>query len=379
MKTVLIYKTELLPMSETFIQAQAGALRKYRPRFAGLQRAPRSLPLPDDTILAVNGRHSISRAKLHLYRLSGIAPHFLKQIRDTAAVLIHSHFATESVTALPVAKTLKAPLIVTLHGADITVTDSMLKRTLGGRVYLRRKVELWRRTSVFICVSEFIKRKALEAGFPEHKLRVHYIGIDRSRFLPSTKERNPESIVFVGRLTEKKGCRYLLQAMALVQRERPSAELTIIGAGHLRSSLEAQARELQVRCTFLGEQPADAVRAALDSARVFCVPSVTAQDGDSEGLGMVFAESQAMGVPVVSFRHGGIPEVVRDGETGLLAPEANYVQLAENLLTYLKDERFWRESSERGKNWIQQRFDIATQTAELEGIYDQVVQDFARR
>jgi colanic acid/amylovoran biosynthesis glycosyltransferase len=378
MKTVLIYKTELLHLSETFIQAQAGHLKAFRPQFAGLQRAAKSLTLPGDVIFATSGNRQVSRLRSQLYRLFSIAPGFMSRLQATNPSLIHSHFATESVTALPIAERLNIPLIVTLHGADITVHDSALGG-LGGRLYVRRREQLWRRTSLFICVSEFIKRKAMERGFPAEKLRVHYIGIDRSLFLPSTRQRKNDTVLFVGRLTEKKGCEYLLRAMALVQKKRPEAELTIMGDGPLRQSLEGLAKDLGIGCKFLGGQPSHVVRDCLESTRVFCVPSVTAANGDSEGLGMVFAEAQAMGVPVVSFAHGGIPEVVQNGSTGLLAPECDHVKLADSILRYLTDDTFWQESAVRGMDWIKKRFDIDTQTTELEEIYAQVISNFSPR
>jgi len=379
MKTVLIYKTELLPISETFIPAQAGALKRFRPRFAGLYAASKSLVLPSDTILAVKDTSLLSSFQVQLYRIFGIAPDFFRKVQMTGPSLIHSHFATDSVTALPLAKRLKLPLIVTLHGADVTIRDSVVGSSPGGRLYLHRRKLLWSRASLFICISEFIKRQAIELGFPKEKLRVHYIGIDRSRFLPTPGQPRGDSILFVGRLTEKKGCQYLLQAMALVQKKRPGAQVTIVGDGPLRPSLHSLAEDLRVNCTFLGGQPSSVVKQLLESTRVFCVPSVTAENGDSEGLGMVFAEAQSMGVPVVSFHHGGIPEIVQHQKTGLLAPEFDFTKLADNILTYLTDDAFWKLASAVGPDWIERRFNIVKQTQELEDIYSEVLADFDAR
>jgi colanic acid/amylovoran biosynthesis glycosyltransferase len=103
------------------------------------------------------------------------------------------------------------------------------------------------------------------------------------------------------------------------------------------------------------------------------VPSVTAANGDSEGFGMVFAEALAMGTPVVSFRHGGIPEAVRDRVTGLLAPEGDAEALAANLLRLLRDDKLWEELSENGVRWVNKYFDIEKQTAKLEDIYTDVI------
>jgi glycosyltransferase involved in cell wall biosynthesis len=149
--------------------------------------------------------------------------------------------------------------------------------------------------------------------------------------------------------------------------------LVIIGDGPLRGELERIATELKVSAEFLGVQGPDAVRGWMQRAWVLCNPSVTAANGDTEGLGMVFAEAQATGLPVVSTLHGGIPEVVRDGETGLLARERCAEELASHLERMLMDRAFWQACSERGKRWIREQFDIRRCTAGLEEVYDDAV------
>jgi colanic acid/amylovoran biosynthesis glycosyltransferase len=234
-----------------------------------------------------------------------------------------------------------------------------------------RYEQLWKQASLFICVSDFIKTKALEAGFPEEKLLKLFIGANRDVFQPVATERDPNLVVFVARLVEKKGCAYLLQAMSQLQKSHPNAKVIVIGDGPLRGSLEGLAQQLNVSCEFLGSQPSSVVREWVSRARVFCVPSVTAANGDSEGLGMVFAEAQAMGTPVVTFRHGGIPEIVLHEKTGLLAEEADANGLAASLLRLLEDDTLWSRFSETGVAMIGERFDIRRQTSELEKLYTQ--------
>jgi glycosyltransferase involved in cell wall biosynthesis len=96
----------------------------------------------------------------------------------------------------------------------------------------------------------------------------------------------------------------------------------------------------------------------------------------SEAFGNVFTEAQCMGVPVVSFRHGGIPETTQEGVTGLLAPERDFELLAHHLTRYLSDDSFWADSRAEGMKWIRRQFDVRTQTEKLEAIYDRVVQNF---
>ena len=221
-------------------------------------------------------------------------------------------------------------------------------------------------------------KKLSRAGFPEDKLRILYTGMNPGAFTPSlpASEKDPNLVLYAGRLVEYKGCDYLLRAMKLVQQQRPQARLVVIGDGPFRPLLERLNGELGVGATFLGEHPQQTIRTWLERSRVFCVPSVRVKGGMSEAFGNVFSEAQSMGVPVVSFRQGGVPETMIDGITGLLAPERDVESLAAHLRRYLEEDAFWAQSREEGMRWVRQQFDVRTQTAKLELIYDSVIQHF---
>jgi colanic acid/amylovoran biosynthesis glycosyltransferase len=373
MNRVLIFRNELLPRSETFIRAQALALRGFEPHFAGTHPALNSLELPTEPVFVSSLNSLAGKVRRRLFWRAAVAPGYYRRLQKIEAALVHAHFAVDGAAALRVSRHLKVLMIVTLHGYDVTSSDAALRRSEEGRLYLHRRKELWERTSLFLCVSEFIRCEALKKGFPENKLRVHYTGIDLSVFERQVGERDPNLIVFTGRLVEKKGCRFLLDALEVVRKKHPAVRLVIIGAGPLDGTLRSRAVTEGLPCEFLGVQPPDVVRRYLAKARVFCVPSVTAANGDSEGLGMVFAEAQAMGTPVASFRHGGIPEIVIDGVTGLLALEGSVAGLAANLLRLLREDDLWQELSDNGVKSMREFFDIQVQTAELERIYTDVI------
>ncbi len=366
---VLVYRNELLRPSETFIAAQASSLTRFAPVYVGLVSARNSLDIQEDAVFLSRNR-SLPRRLVRLpYQVLGIAPRFHRAVARKRARLLHAHFAVDGAFTLALLKHLDIPSLVTLHWYDVTVRKETLGRTLEGSLYLHRRRNLWRTTKLFLCVSEFIRNKAIQAGFPEDKLLVHYIGIDRNRFSGASETRQP-LVLFVGRLVEKKGCAHLLRAMKIVQAEMPSAQLCIIGHGALFEPLRSLANELGVRCRFEGLQSNAGVRQWMEKCRVLCVPSVTAEDGDSEGLPTVIMEAHAMGVPVVGFRHAGIPEIVMHGLTGLLSAEGDCDSLADGLLRYLKDSSFWKKSSHAARARIADQFDLAAQTAHLEKIYD---------
>lgn len=363
MPRVLIFKETLLPPSETFILAQMQALRRFDPVLAGLERTRPSIPLPEKPVLLSDQAPFISNIRAKLYRRTGVAPFFHRAVERARPSLIHAHFASGGRSALPLARALGVPLVVTLHGSDVTVRGSHreIYRHLGEHA------------SKFLCVSKFIRERALDAGFPEEKLCVHHIGIDRRLFSPSERAGLSNNVLFVGRLVEKKGCEYLLRAMQKVQHEQPECGLTIIGDGPLRTSLEGLAQELGVLCNFRGAQPTGVVREALSSVKVFCVPSVTAANGDSEGLPTVLAEAQAMGIPVVSTTHGGIPEIIVNGVNGLLVPERDAGSLAAALVLLLGDGQRWRQFHQAALHNVELHFDLQAQTAQLESMYSETI------
>jgi glycosyltransferase involved in cell wall biosynthesis len=369
---VLIFRNEILPSSETFIRAQTQALTRYSAYFAGVHRASLSMEVSPEPLLLDTTSSILGKVQRRIYWRTKFGPRLYRGVRKIAPSLVHAHFAMDGAAALPLAAHLNVPLVVTLHGYDVSSSLQTLSRCEEGRLFIRRRDELWQRASVFLCVSEFIRGRAVAAGFPKDKLKVHYIGSDLGHFEPSGTARDRNMILFVARLVEKKGLSYLIDAMAIVREKHPDARLVCIGDGPLREQMQSQVVSKGIPCQFLGSQSPEIVKRQLAQARIFCVPSVTASTGDSEGLGMVFAEAQAMGTPVVSFHHGGIPEVVLDGRTGLLAPERDVAALACNLCQLIADDAMWERFSANGMKWVGERFCLETQTALLEKIYDQL-------
>lgn len=377
-KKVLVFAERMLPSTQTFIPLQVNALARYHPQYIGLIPADRNYALEHEPLMLTRERTGAARVRRELYRWTGVAPGFHAQARQAGASVLHGHFAEGGPAAVSLANALDLPLILHLRGGAELLPDEELHKHLFQRPYLVWRKKLWKRASLFLCVSEFIRGKALAAGFPEEKLRVHYTGMDLRRFTPvlPVAEKDSNLVLYVGRLVPYKGCNFLLEAMQRVQQRRPQARLVVIGDGTYRPELERMARDLGVNCEFLGEQKQAVIHTWLDRARVFCGPSVTLADGMSEAFGNVFSEAQAMGVPVVSFRHGGIPETMREGVTGLLATERDVETLAAHIQRYLEDDVFCASSRKEGLRWVHSRFDVNTQTALLEGLYDGVVEGY---
>lgn len=371
---LFIYRSDLLPVSETFIPAQAESLNGFRTVYVGLKRVP-GLTIPADrcVLLAEGPDKRFRRARLKMF---GPSAAVIRELKAFEPALMHAHFGPDAVQAMPIARLLGIPFVVTFHGYDATMHDDAFRRSsVSMNLYVRRRSRLGRSAARVLCVSEYIRRKVLQQGFPADKAIVHYTGIDAQRFLPDLCITRRPIVLFAGRLVEKKGCDYLIRAMALVQARVEDVELVVIGDGPLRAQLESQAHSMLTSFNFVGKCPSAEVRDWMNKASVFCTPSVVATSGDAEGFGMVFAEAQAMGLPVASFATGGIPEAVEHGVTGLLSPERDVNALARDIVALLSDKQMWFRFSAAGRERVVKHFNLARQADKLERIYHEVLQE----
>ena len=238
--------------------------------------------------------------------------------------VVHAQFATLGLTAMRHRRygTLRArALVVHVRGYDITrhVEEH------GAGVY----ADLFRHADLFVANSIHFRDRAIALGCPPEKASVIGSPIDTDLFSPppgrEPLERRPARLVAVGRLVEKKGFADAIDAAARLRAEGRDVRLDILGDGPLRADLERRAGE-GVR--LLGAASSDRILAALHCADVALAPSVTAADGDQDGPLNTLKEAMATGLPVVATRHGGIPELVEHGASGLLVPERDPQALA---------------------------------------------------
>jgi len=371
----LIYRSRLLASSETFILEQARAMRTYRAYFAGVHRI-KGLDVPADSLWVSEEGHRWKGFNKLRFKLTGPSRDELKELRLQQPKIVHAHFGPDASEALSLAEGLNIPLIATYHGYDATTFDGSLTKSRHGWLYLMRRNALRKRAAYFIAVSTFIRDKLLQQGFPADRTLIHHIGIDTNFFRSDPTVKRQPIVLFVGRLVNKKGCSLLIRAMQRVQEQVPDVQLVVVGDGHLKQQLEADSKATLKSYSFVGVRDSLEVRSWMQRATVFCVPSITAPDGDAEGFGMVFAEAQACGLPVVSFASGGIPDAVAHRETGLLAPEGNWQLLAEYLCLLLTDQRRWTEFSLGGQARVQRNFNIRIQTPILEDLYTQLIAEW---
>jgi glycosyltransferase involved in cell wall biosynthesis len=369
---VVIFRIQLLPSSETFVLTQASAMQRFEPYFVGWRRVA-GLDVPGNKSWTADDCGTWGRLRELRFRYLGPTSREIAHLKKLSPRLVYAHFALDGYAAMRLAKQLDVPIVTALHGYDVTMSDEAIGATRLGREYLRGRAKLQKKGALFVTCSSYVRSRAIELGYPEDRTIVHSIGVDVAKFTPAPIRRAEKIVLFVGRLVEKKGCSNLIEAMSEVQRLCADAELVVIGNGPLRADCEALASTRRVRCRFLGEQPAAVVQAWMARATVFCVPSVVAASGDAEGFGIVFIEAQAMGIPVVSTKSGGIPEAVEDGQTGLLVAQNDRAGLALSILRLLQDNALWRQFSIAGRKRVVEHFNLSRQTERLESLFEDIV------
>lgn len=372
---VLIYTNNILPASETFIRNPPLYFARYTPYFIGSLRED-GLTLPEQQIMTANGSGLVGRIQQKIATLRfgdfGIQ-RLASRLGKLSPKILQAHYGHASVHALPLAQKLNIPFVVYYHGLDATTDDEHFAKSPYMRLYLERREALKHNATLFLTQSNFLRDCLIEQGFPQEKVRTHYIGTAISDEAPLPLSQRENIVLFVARLTKKKGGRYLIEAMRHVQQTYPDLKLVIVGDGPARERLEKQAAEQLANYDFIGWQTSEQVAEWMQKARIFSVPSVKAPSGDSEGFGMVFVEAQRWGTPVVSFAHGGIVESVADGETGLLAPEADVDSLTQHILRLVEDKTLWQQMSQHGYERVKTQFDVVILAQKLEAIYDELL------
>ena len=362
---VAIFRKRLLSYSETFIADQGQFLPSYKPVYCGYETddSGKEMISGSDRVLLQQQSLLPGISKLLLRNGFNGGEQWLTKIASFEPELIHAHFFNDGVDAVHMARRLGLPLITTVHGHDLTKHGNA-----GAQIRLREN--FFAQVDCIVAVSKFMANQALQRGCPEHKIRQHYIGIDLKKFSREKAESENPSVLFVGRLVEKKGCTYLLQALETLRDRFPDLQLTVVGEGSLRHVLQQEADNRGIRVEFTGSEPAASIRDRLAKSWLFAAPSITAGSGDTEGLGMVFLEAQALQTPVVSFRSGGVVEAVEDGLSGLLSDEKDVASLADNIASLLENSSLRHNMGAEGRKRVDQYFDVRKQCAELERIYD---------
>jgi len=286
--------------------------------------------------------------------------------------IIHCQFGNYGLLGLELLEigAIKGKLVVSFRGADI----SRHVKQYGDRVY----DQLLRSGDFFLTVCELFRYRLLRLGCDEKKVIVHRSGIDCSKFnfvprYPCSASRI--KITTVGRLIEKKGIEYGIRAVAELVKNHPEIEYSIIGDGCLKEHLQDLIQELDVsyNVKLLGWKHHQEIIEVFKDSHIFIAPSITAEDGNQDGVPNVLKEAMAMGLPVIGTRHGGIVELVKDGVSGFLVPERDAEALAGKLRYLVEHPEIWSIMGKAGRAHVEAYYDMQKLNDELVEIYQKVI------
>lgn len=287
--------------------------------------------------------------------------------------VIHAHWLIPQGLTVAIAGLLlkkMPPLICTSHGGDL----------LGLNGGLLRPIKRWviGRSARLTVVSHAMADCALSQGAKPEQLQVISMGVDtRMLFAPGAPiKRANNEILFVGRLVEKKGCMYLLDAMPEILKHHPDARLTIVGDGAMGQELKQHATSLGIAhaVTFCGAIRNAELPGLYRRATLFVAPSIVTAQGDQEGLGLVLVEALACECPVVASDLPAIRDVIIHGETGWLVPQKEPASIARAVLALLAQPELRQQLALNGRSRVVQNFDWESVADRYAALIDELVQ-----
>ncbi len=287
------------------------------------------------------------------------------------SALLHIFFGNAAIRLLPLIRRVNVPVVISFHGSD--VTGAIATPAFGDS---RR--EMFGRSRLVLCRSAQLAGKVAELGCAPAKLRIMKTVLPEIAFV--TRAAPPDGawqIVQAARLVPKKGLATSLRAFSLFKKSFPESRFTIAGEGPLEAELRALAASLGVAgsVSFAGFLPQQPLQKVFSSAHLFLHPSETVA-GDVEGIPNSLLEAMASGLPAVATCHGGIPEVIADGATGLLCPERDHAAVASALLRLAREPALYRRIAQAGSESVREQFSADRRIADIESLYREATKEF---
>lgn len=377
-RTVASYCTTFLKPEMWHIYRQVTALRGVR-TFVMTKKLqePARFPFPDIELIPLPRvnllRHGwlkfVKREPPIVYR--GEYEMLASLLERRGADLMHIYFGHTGVHLLPFIEEWNKPCVVSFHGADVASKPDVVD-------YDRKLRRLFEAVPLILARSQSLADRLLQLGCPPERLRINRTGVPLGEF-PLMQREPPMGghwkLLQACRLIPKKGVSTSIRAFAILQREFPNAELYIAGKGPLQPKLEGLVAQLGIGdkvhfCGFLSQE--DLLKRYATS-HLFLHPSETELDQNQEGVPNSVLEAMSTGLPVVATQHGGIPEAVEHGRTGLLVKEGDFVSLAESIATVLRSPHAFREMGWLASESVAVNFEQSEQIRQLELFYNEAI------
>jgi len=346
--------------SETFIKAQKELLPFNVYYYSGGNK-PRMLEGQGD-IIENNDLEKMAFYFITMLARTGKSWHdykLEKSFRSNKIDCVLAQYGQTGAAMVPICKALKIPLIVHFHGQDASRHEVL-------ESYKAEYREMFDYAARIIAVSNAMYQKLLGLGCPEDRLVLNTYGPDDS-FFEISPNMDEEHFVGIGRFTDKKAPYYTILAFSKILETFPNAKLTIGGDGQLLNACNNLVRYLGIEhaVSLPGKISPPAFRELLANAAAFVQHSVIAEDGDSEGTPVAVLEASAAGLPVISTKHAGIPDVIIDGETGILVDEHDVDGMSKAMMKILADPALAKQMGKAGKQRIRNNFSMARYISKL--------------
>ena len=380
MPTVASYCTTFLKPEMLHIYRQITGLRRYDTFVICKERQSVEMyPMPDGGVELAPGVRSNFIRRFWLKYIKHEPPIvyrgeygvLARLLERRHADLMHVYFGHTGVHLLPFIQRWPRPTVVSFHGMDIQTRAH-------DPSYEQKLRELLQATTLVLARSDSLLARLRELGCPENKLRMNRTGIPLDQF-PFKNRALPEDgachFVQACRLIEKKGIDDALDAFAKFAAKHPKSHFTIAGEGPLRAELEKLRDDLGLRdkVTFAGFLKGPELRELYHRAHIFMHPSRMTADQNQEGVPNSMLEAMATGLPVIATLHGGIPDAVRHGISGILVSERDSVALHEAMLQLTSGSCSWHDMSEAAASDVRDKFESSAQIAKLEAVYDEAL------
>ncbi len=371
-RKIALFSTSFLPYSQTFIYDEIRAhSNHYSIEVFCKER------LHPDRFPYTNFHKPKGKLAEFIYENIAYWPSFNRILKQADFDLVHAHFGTGAVYALPYIKKNKLPFVVTFHGNDVAALMGTQKYHYSRWRYYFKSKRILKEADLLLAASEELRALLIELGADEQKVKVYRLGIDLDNFeyTPPKTSKEKVSFTMIGRLTPKKGHQYALKALHQVINKGYDAELSFIGSGELRTELEAYISEnnLQDHVHFEGVMSPAEVADKLKACDVLLAPSVVTFNHDRESGLIVVKEASAIGRPVIGTWHGGIHEIIDNNKSGFLVPERNASLLAERMIELIENPEKRREFGMAGRKKMEDEYDLLKQVKTLELHYESLL------
>lgn len=378
---IVYYAESFCGLSETYVYRTAKCLSSILPTTILTHERKHREAFPDDALHIWVEPRTLGRARrvvdlLRTWLVCGILDSHSLRSELLARIVgrqqegvVYAQFGLAGVRALSAADALGWPLIVNFHGCDVTTW-------LAFRGYARNLKRLFSSPrAMFLVPSHYIAAEVAALGAPEARTTVYYNPIPIPESLPRPRDEDaPFIFLHAGRLVPVKGITYTLRSFAKIAFLH-DCRLRIIGAGSEEQTAVSLASELGVadKVTFLGAVDHSAVQREMAGADVFVQHSVIDERNETEGLPVAICEAMAHGLPVISTRHAGIPEVVDDGVTGMLVGEKDVDGMAAAFHRLITRPDLRKQYAEQGRKAVEQRFSMDAARLQLQQLLNEAM------